>query len=443
MLAGVAGAVAQKITSAVGVMGLLAVLSHALDAASFGLVSLYLSFQLVLSVFDLGLSTSASRDFSSGSEEPLQSGLMRAYESWIGLLAVILFGLIYLIFSTTVSADAVQHHHVATLLVAASLALELPTRLYVGIIIGRDRQATSAGFLMLADLLRWTGAGVVAAKSGQAVYVLAWQAFVAGISLAFLSWYVWRVLLAGRFRTPARTHLLLRLGRHTLAPLAVATLAGGARLYADRVYAMRVMPVEDVGAYVTAFTVAGGVALVSTQASAALLPRLARHNGGHQQPIRIALFKRVNRAVGVVTSCLAVCLLLAADHVLILFGLGAERSAVFTAVLPPAVLAAAAAAWGGPTYSLIVAEGRYKTIAAANLLGLAAVCAGMIAMPSSPLGIACLAVLAAVVVLVVLVSALWAGFGGSLAGRQVVSAHVFTAASASMALAHAVFRTII
>lgn len=417
---GVAAAVGQKILSAVTILMLLSVFARVLDADAYGLVALYVSVQIVLTVFDFGISTSATRDFALDKKSHSWRGLLTAYEVWIWVLAALLLLLAAVASRAMVGEVEKPGLQMSAAVLALALALELPSRLYLGVLLGRQRQLISAVLLAVGDLSRWLGGVVWVVVTGQVTMFFLWHAAVLLFWIGLLRTHALRLLPIRPREEPLR-RMVARLGRYTLAPLALATIAGGVRLYADRIYASQVLSLAVLGAYTTALALSGALALLSTQICSALIPRLARlEDMGHPDRAH-KLFLRVHLVVAAFTSVLALMLVLSRNLIAQLLGLEGLRAEVFVAVLPVAVLAGGLASLGGPAYSWVVARGRFQLVAFCNVAGAVVVIAGLEVRPQGPASIAAVGALGAALVVLLLSSSLWSGWGGSLSARQAVT----------------------
>jgi len=428
---GVAAAVAQKVFSALSVLVLLFVYVRLLPPEAYGLFALYVSLQMILTVFDLGISTAASREFALPMSASRVANLLRAFETYIFAAAgaLLVTGVALSGFIGEAEVEERADLRLATYLVVACLAAELPSKLYIGVLLGRRRQAHSARLLFVLDCLRWWGGVGVAAVTGDLVVLFAWQLGVVVVWSIVLRRHVWRTYEPGlELRGQARftSEDLTRLGRVVLAPMAFATLAGGVRLYADRLYAGVTLDLVSLGGYTTGFAIAGGLALLSTQVSAILIPTFAHFSEADGSVHGMRAFLTTNVAVAVCTTLVAIGALLVMDPVAQALGLADQGRRVFTAVFPIAVVASTLAALTGPSYAVSVAQRRYGFVAAVNTVG-ALLVAGLLATgPTSPAQLACVAVLGAGVVLGAFAVSLWNRCGGPMTAGSVVLAHALS-----------------
>lgn len=264
--------------------------------------------------------------------------------------------------------DGLGYGVVAAAVALVCLAIELPTRLYAGVFIGEGRQAELALCLAVSDAVRWGGTIAVCAIWSSAVMALSWHLMV----LLFLCHKLRRSARGARGEKPTiDVPFWLQLGRQALLPLATATAAGAARIYADRVVASTNLSLSEAGVYAAAFTSTGVLALLSTQVSAALIPRLTQQYAHGGARATVNTLGTASGVIGVVTTTGGLLIIFVLRQpVAELLGFTGVRGTLFESLLPVAVTVTALAALSGPAYSAIAAAGRFGVVAALNSAGL-------------------------------------------------------------------------
>jgi len=246
---------------------------HFLGIESYGLIGFYLSWIAILGILDTGISATAEREIAWLAARPEEGGkipsLMRSLEVvyWAIVLilgAGILAGAWYFgaeWFQTrSMSPELVRD---ALMLMAVSLAVQVPSGLYIGGLMGLQRQVECSGLLTLFGTVRGFGAVVVlwAIASDIRAFFL-WQIVMCALQTGVIRWFLLRrVSVDGH---PARFSIgLLHSIKGYAGGMFLITALSVIITQMDKMILSRTVSLDALGFYMLAWTVASGLSRVS------------------------------------------------------------------------------------------------------------------------------------------------------------------------------------
>ncbi len=254
---------------------------HYLGVESYGLIGFYMSWLAILSLLDTGISATAVREIAWLSARPGEAGtiptLLRTLEVvyWGVLLAlgvVMLAGAWWLgavWFEATVVPPAVIR--TALMLMVLSLMVQMPSGLYVGGLMGLQRQVEASALVAGFGTLRAAGALAVLAAVPDVRAFFAWQILASALQTG---------AMRGRLLSCIRDTGAARFSRTTLR--GIGGFAGGMSLVTalslvlaqmDKMILSRFVSLEAFGFYMLAWTVASGLSRVAGPFLQAFNPR--------------------------------------------------------------------------------------------------------------------------------------------------------------------------
>jgi O-antigen/teichoic acid export membrane protein len=257
---------------------------HFLGVESYGLIGFYLSWIAILGILDTGISATAVREIAWLSARPDERGkipsLMRSLEVvyWVlvltlgaGILAGAWFFGAEWFQTKTMSPEVVRD---ALMLMAVSLVVQVPSGLYIGGLIGLQRQVECSGFLTLFGTVRGFGAVVVlwAISPDIRVFFL-WQIVMCALQTGVMRWLLLRRVSVDGHPAKFSTDLLHSIKRYAGGMLLITTLSI-VITQMDKMILSRMISLEAFGFYMLAWTVASGLTRVSTPLIQAFGPHL-------------------------------------------------------------------------------------------------------------------------------------------------------------------------
>lgn len=289
-----------------------------LGIESYGLIGVYLSLMALVSILDMGLSTTLNRELARlsavpGNEQEARD-LVRSMEVtyWgIGLLValatILLAPLVprYWVNPKGVTPETVQR---AVMIMGFVIAFDWPAALYTGGLMGLQRQVR----------LNWIRAGMGTLQAAGAVLVLwlvsptisayfLWQVAIAAAQTTTLAVVLWSSLPRTNRRVRFQHGLLTKNWKFTAGVSGITVLAT-ILTQADKVILAKMMSLESFGYYVLAFNVASSLGLVTNPMFSALFPKFSQLFIENKQVELSALYHKGCRFLSILAFAIALTL---------------------------------------------------------------------------------------------------------------------------------------
>jgi O-antigen/teichoic acid export membrane protein len=314
-----------------------------LGAEAYGLVGFFTMMQAWIQLLDLGLSPTLAREvarFRGGSCSAAQLRLLvRSMEVFFvataALAALAIVAMSGSIASSWLQPRALTVSEVQEALVLMALAVPLRwiSGLYRGAINGFERQAFLAAVNAVIATLRFIGVvAILHFVSATPRAFFAYQLFIAVIEVLFLCITV-HVLLPRVDKTEplARWRDISGALRFSIG----VSLTGAIWIVltqADKLLLSKLLTLSDYGYVALAVAVAGGVNVVTTPLSQALMPRLARLTAESDEAGVIRLYRQSTRVIALVVGSVGGVIAFCAEP--ILFAWTGDRLAAVNAGAP-------------------------------------------------------------------------------------------------------------
>lgn len=278
---------------------------HYLGVEAWGLVGLMSMLQAWLTLLDMGLTPTLSREmarFQAG-EHSAQSirDLLRSLEIIFGAVAAAVVGIVWFI-APWVAANwlSVTQLSVSTVAQAIGmmglvLAARMVEQVYRGAIQGLQRQVWLNGVQSILATLRWAGAvGVLmwVAPSIEAFFL--WQALVSLLSVIIFArqTYYWMPPTG----TPAHFDVAALVSiRRFAGGVAATTFLSIVLMQVDKLLLSKLVSLEDFGYYALATSAAGALYFLSTPIAIAVSPRLTELVAKSDQEALIDIYHRASQ----------------------------------------------------------------------------------------------------------------------------------------------------
>lgn len=353
---------------------------HILGIEAFGLVGFMLSLQALSQLFDFGIGGVINRELAQRAHRP-ETGkstrdLVRTFELLIWPLSV-LIALVIRRASPFIAASWLHPQHLsysatasAVSIMGLAVASMWPTSFYSSGLSGLEQQTRLN--LIHATFATLRGAGVLA--------VLYWVSPTIG---AFLWWYaavgicqslvfatvLWRSLPRAD-STPAFNVMELRNAKSFAGGLFIITALSLGLSQLDRVTLSAMRPLEELGYYALALSVAAGLGRMVQPMFNALYPRFSRLVATNDTQGLSHLYHLSSQCVAVVIAAVSVVLIVFAKDVLYLW---TGDNALATRVALPLAILVAGTAFNGLMnlpYALQLANGWTRLTMGMNLFSL-------------------------------------------------------------------------
>lgn len=298
---------------------------RALGSEAYGLVALFMMLQLLLQVFDLGLTSTASRSVAQGCAQRDLAGARALLSplAWIawgvaGVLALALLAAAPFAGRWLQLQDLRQEQiTVPLLLMALALGVRWPAGLYQSVLFGADRMARSSAITVATTLLAHGGAAVLLATgAGGLTAFFAWQLFAA---LVYVTWA--RAAALGALPAAQRTRpefRRLRDVRSFSLHMAVIGATGLVLMHMDKLMLSRLLPLAEFGHYMLAGLITSAFYAVVMPIFNWTYPRLTQLATGDPAVLR-EQYRLISHAVACFFLPLAMGLAVAGEGLLALW----------------------------------------------------------------------------------------------------------------------------
>lgn len=298
-----------------------------LGIEAYGLIGIYLSLVALLSVLDMGLSATLSRELARLSASPDTErearNLVRTMELVYWGIGIAIGAGIYLLASpiarywVNVQPSSVSTVEEAVTIMGFVAALEWPVALYAGGLMGLQRQVS----------LNAVRAGMATVQSGGAVLILwlvsptitayfKWQILVSAAQTLFLGICLWSALPAGAGEKSAfRRELLLKNWKFAAGMTGISVLVT-VLTQLDKVILSRLLTLEMFGYYVLAFSVAGALTHIVNPIFSALFPRFSQLVAEMKEAELSVLYHKGCRLLSAIVVPVAITLALFSKEIL-------------------------------------------------------------------------------------------------------------------------------
>jgi len=252
----------------------------------YGLLGVFMSLGALLSLLDMGLSATLSRELSklSAQENSGQESrnLVRTFEViyWgigilIGVAVVILAPLIakYWINSSSVNSETVEQ---ALLIMGLSLALQWPGAIYSGGLMGIQRQVSLNVIRSVTITLQHGGAALILLYISPSILLFfLWQGLVGFITTIALAIWLWKSLPREKGLANFDKQLLKKNWRFASGMLGIS-LVTILLTQLDKIILSKMLTLEVFGYYMLAFNVANALNNLVSPIFSALFPKFTQ-----------------------------------------------------------------------------------------------------------------------------------------------------------------------
>ena len=321
-----ANAAGQAIPAALAVV-LIPFYLRFLGPEGYGIVAFTASLQAILSTLDLGLGTTANREVARlrPSEGHRISALIRTLEIvyvFVGFVlasGVVLsagFVAAHLVNATETPPATVE---LAIQIAGVTLGLRWPLALYAGVLRGIERQVVLNSVMAGASVARGLGAILVLALVSPTVTAFLWWTLAVGVAeTVVLGLSAWRLVpessVARRF-DPA---VLRGIWRFSLQISAISIFAAILKQM-DKVLVAALLPLEQLGYYSVAWSVAQALLFPAVAISTAIFPRLTVLLSAGKVEEAAGLFHSASRSVSFIVAPAAALLIFFSRDLLLLW----------------------------------------------------------------------------------------------------------------------------
>lgn len=252
-----------------------------LGVESYGLIGFYVSCTALLGILDTAISATAVRETAWLSARPEEAAkipsLVRTLEIVYWGIMLALGGLL-MVAAWWVGAGWFQTVHLppasvrtALMLMVLSLIVQVPSGLYLGGLMGLQRQVEGSGLVALFGTVRGIGAIAILSIRPDIRAFFLWQIVASAIQTSAMRWSLIRRVRVGAYPACFSTELL-RSVREFAGAMSLVTAFSLVLNQADKMILSRMVSLEAFGLYMLAWTVASGLSRVATPLLQAFSP---------------------------------------------------------------------------------------------------------------------------------------------------------------------------
>jgi len=253
---------------------------------SYGLIGIFISIIALFSLLDMGLSSTLSRELArlSATKDSAQESrnLVRTLEViyWgvglvIGLVVMLLAPVIahHWVKTQGIPAKTVQQ---AVMIMGLVAAIQWPSSLYAGGLMGLQRQVRLNGVWMSMATIQHGGAVLVLWFISPTILAyFTWQIFISIVQTLLLAYSVWKTLPATHNESVFKKDLLQKNWKFA-AGMTGITIIATILTQADKVILSKMLTLTVFGYYILAFNIANAVIGLVNPVFSAIFPKLSQ-----------------------------------------------------------------------------------------------------------------------------------------------------------------------
>lgn len=359
-----------------------------LGIESFGLLGFFATLQAMLALLDIGLSATLTRELARLS---ILSGKQQEMRNLVRSLELVYWGIALLIGFVIISAASFFANHWVKagnlspqviertiLVMGLAAALQWPSSLYSGGLMGLQRQVRLNSINVGASVFRNAGAAIVLWLASPTIQAfLLWQAIASALATSVLAFSLWQSLPQGQGPASFQKHLLASLWKFAAGMTSISVLAV-ILTQLDKIILSRMLSLEMFGYYTLASTVAFSLMRLFTPVFYSIYPRFTQlATSGDEDALKV-LYHKSSQFMSVLVLPAAIVIAFFSADVLFLWTrnpLLVERAHVLVSVL---ILGTALNGMMNPPYALQLAYGWTKLNVLSNVLAVVVLAPGIV-----------------------------------------------------------------
>jgi O-antigen/teichoic acid export membrane protein len=322
----IANYTSQLYMIAVGILTLPMLVEY-MGAEAYGLVGFFTLTQSWLSMLDMGMSATMSREVSRyrggalpGSDMLNIFKTLRSFFLLLGVLFIIVFAASTDYLSTSwLKTESLDHSLVVYSLVTIAfiVAARWFSGFYRATVTGFEQLIWLSGYNALIATLRFVAVFLVFYfVDASPVTFFTYQLFVAVAEVAGLAFYVKGLLPRPGETTGSMNRSILRNALKFSLTIAFTSAVWVAVTQTDKLILSKLLKLSDFGYFTLAVQLAGGIILVTGPISSAIIPRLVKMEAEQRHDELIRLYRQATQLVMVVVGAIALTLIFFPKQVL-------------------------------------------------------------------------------------------------------------------------------
>jgi len=280
-----------------------------LGVEAFGLVGFYSTLMGILVFADMGLTATLNREMARLSVREDSAGdkcdLLRTYELTYTcisfLLALAVWFVAPLISDYWLQSKTLDPQEVTPVirLMGVSIAVQLPASLYIGGLMGLQKQVLSNSLQIGWSMLRGMGSVLVLWLLCPTIYAfVCWQLFSNVAYCLFARTTIWHAVASGCARPRFNWLVFRNTWRYAMGMAGMASISI-LLTQTDKLAVSKMLPLETFGYYMLAVTLAGVPMMIASPISMAVFPRLTGLVESNERDGLVTLYHRAASMVSV------------------------------------------------------------------------------------------------------------------------------------------------
>lgn len=309
--------VAQIINSVLGLIAIPIYINY-LGTESFGLIGVFATIQGLLTILDLGITPTLSREmalYSTGSSSELHiKNLFKTLEIFV------FFILIVIIFSTFISANYLSRNFVssqtltyteisnALKIMGFVAALKFYESLYKSALIGLEKQLLFNGIFILFFIIKTVGSILILAYFSNKLFdFFIWQAIVSIINILILRWKTVNSFHNREVKGEYDFNTIKTIWKFA-AGMATSTILSLVLTQFDKLVLIKFLSLTDFSYYYVASTIGGALLMLINPITQAYHPKLTKFHASNNQNKLIETFHEGAQLINVIfgTACVVI-----------------------------------------------------------------------------------------------------------------------------------------
>jgi O-antigen/teichoic acid export membrane protein len=290
----------------------------------YGVLSIWLVFQALMSFFDFGLGATMIREFAAAKLDKAgvihKQDLLKTIEIFYWIIACVLFFFL-VIFSVFFSNDwftfnISQNINIVyiMLLISCTLFFQFPNVLYFNGLIGLQNHKLMNILQISGNSLRYGIGSLVLFFRNDLIWFFYAQILVAILQTFVTRYFLWNGLNRTNMCRPVFRLDLLRYSARFSGGMALTSIAAVMISNIDRIAISRILPASDLGKYAIAFTATGLLQLGIQPFYRAFFPRYAElYSFGDYEKLKNEYFFSNKMIAIIIISLGIICLFFAED----------------------------------------------------------------------------------------------------------------------------------
>ena len=321
-----------------------------LGIESYGLIGFFVSLQALVSVMDLGLSTSANREVarhsgeSDGKLAEVLSTLQYVYFAFAAVIIAGFYAASGMLSTSWITAESLSHDIVrkAVIIFGITVGLRWPVALYTGILRGVEKQVKLNAISIAVASLKGVGSAIlVVFVSNSILLLLEWHLVCGFIEVAVSGTVAWKSLPATFRKNRGFSYTALRSILGFSTTVAAISILAVIIKQLDKVVISKLLPLADVGYYNTAFQAYTGIQLFITPVSTAVFPRLSSiiKSGSHEDLTEV--YHKASKTISFAASPVAAIIIFNSRDILLFWTkstIVAEKASLTLSILACAAI---------------------------------------------------------------------------------------------------------